>query len=74
MEFPLGVFGIALATVILPNLSREYAAKTMSGFAGMLDWGAAPGRADRRAGSGGLVHARRTCAYDHLLWWPVYSR
>ena len=38
MEFPLGVFGIALATVILPNLSREYAAKTMEGFAAMLDW------------------------------------
>ena len=26
MEFPLGVFGIALATVILPNLSRQHAA------------------------------------------------
>jgi len=38
MEFPLGVFGIALATVILPNLSREYAAKSMAGFAAMLDW------------------------------------
>ncbi|MBS94469.1 MAG: murein biosynthesis integral membrane protein MurJ [Chromatiales bacterium] len=38
MEFPLGVFGIALATVILPNLSREYAARTMEGFSAMLDW------------------------------------
>ena len=38
MEFPLGVFGIALATVILPNLSREYAARSMDGFAAMLDW------------------------------------
>ncbi len=38
MEFPLGVFGIALATVILPNLSREYAAKSTVGFANMLDW------------------------------------
>ena len=38
MEFPLGVFGIALATVILPNLSREYAAKSMQGFSAMLDW------------------------------------
>ncbi|HSS64561.1 MAG TPA: murein biosynthesis integral membrane protein MurJ, partial [Gammaproteobacteria bacterium] len=26
VEFPLGVFGIALATVILPNLSRQHAA------------------------------------------------
>jgi putative peptidoglycan lipid II flippase len=38
MEFPLGVFGIALATVILPNLSREYAAESMQRFAAMLDW------------------------------------
>ena len=38
MEFPLGVFGIALATVILPNLSREFAAQTMQGFSAMLDW------------------------------------
>ena len=38
MEFPLGVFGIALATVILPNLSREYAADSMDKFAAMLDW------------------------------------
>jgi len=39
MEFPLGIFGIALATVILPNLSREYAAKSIHGFAAMLEWG-----------------------------------
>jgi putative peptidoglycan lipid II flippase len=38
MEFPLGVFGIALATVILPNLSREYAAESMEKFSAMLDW------------------------------------
>ena len=38
MEFPLGVFGIALATVILPNLSREHAAQSHQGFAHMLDW------------------------------------
>jgi len=38
MEFPLGVFGIALATVILPNLSREYAAESMQRFSNMLDW------------------------------------
>jgi putative peptidoglycan lipid II flippase len=38
MEFPLGVFGIALATVMLPNLSREYAAESMDRFSAMLDW------------------------------------
>ena len=25
LEFPLGVFGVALSTVILPNLSRKFA-------------------------------------------------
>jgi putative peptidoglycan lipid II flippase len=38
MEFPLGVFGIALATVILPNLSREYANQSHKNFSAMLDW------------------------------------
>lgn len=39
VEFPLGVFGIALATVILPNLSRRHAAEDGDGFSKMLDWG-----------------------------------
>jgi putative peptidoglycan lipid II flippase len=38
MEFPLGVFGIALATVMLPNLSRQYANQSHENFAAMLDW------------------------------------
>ena len=38
MEFPLGVFGIALATVILPSLSREHAAESRETFSRMLDW------------------------------------
>jgi len=38
MEFPLGVFGIALATVILPNLSRQHAADSADEFAATLDW------------------------------------
>ena len=38
MEFPVGVFGIALATVVLPNLSREYTKGTAQRFSNMLDW------------------------------------
>ena len=38
MEFPLGVFGIALATVILPNLSRQHASSSKEAFAATLDW------------------------------------
>jgi len=38
MEFPLGVFSIALATVILPGLSAHHAEATMDRFAGTLDW------------------------------------
>ncbi|MFW2404055.1 MAG: murein biosynthesis integral membrane protein MurJ [Gammaproteobacteria bacterium] len=38
MEFPLGVFGIALATVILPNLSRQHAGQSHERFSAMLDW------------------------------------
>lgn len=38
MEFPLGVFGIALATVILPSLSRSFAGGDGHGFSATLDW------------------------------------
>lgn len=38
MEFPLGIFGIALATVILPNLSRQHASASRQQFAATLDW------------------------------------
>jgi putative peptidoglycan lipid II flippase len=38
MEFPLGVFSIALATVILPGLSAQHAAKDSAQFSGTLDW------------------------------------
>lgn len=38
MEFPLGLFGIALATVTLPYLSRQAANDSMSEFANTVDW------------------------------------
>lgn len=38
MEFPLGVFGVAISTVILPHLSRHHAAKSDTAFSLTLDW------------------------------------
>jgi putative peptidoglycan lipid II flippase len=38
MEFPLGVFGVALSTVILPNLSRKFAGRNPEAFSHTLDW------------------------------------
>lgn len=38
VELPLGIFGIALATVILPNLSQKHAAGDPKAFSQMLDW------------------------------------
>jgi putative peptidoglycan lipid II flippase len=38
MEFPLGVFSIALATVILPGLSAHHAKASREQFAQTLDW------------------------------------
>jgi len=38
MEFPLGLFGIALATVTLPYLSRQYASRSLTAFSATLDW------------------------------------
>ena len=38
MEFPLGVFGIALATVILPSLSHQHINGDRREFSRLLDW------------------------------------
>ncbi|MBR9913092.1 MAG: murein biosynthesis integral membrane protein MurJ [Gammaproteobacteria bacterium] len=37
-ELPLGVFAIAIATVILPRLSRQHAAEDPTQFSATLDW------------------------------------
>ncbi len=39
LEFPLGVFGIALSTVILPALSRHHADQDSRAFSATVDWG-----------------------------------
>ena len=38
VELPLGVFAIAVATVIMPNLSRQHAAQSAEHFNRTLDW------------------------------------
>ena len=38
LELPLGVFGVALGTVILPALSRHYVTADREGFSKALDW------------------------------------
>jgi putative peptidoglycan lipid II flippase len=38
MEFPLGLFSIAIATVTLPQLSRQHARQSMQEFSQIIDW------------------------------------
>lgn len=38
-SFPLGVFGVALGTVVLPYLSRKHATQAPEDFAKAMDWG-----------------------------------
>ena len=38
MEFPLGIFGIALGTVILPRLSKAFTTQGVEDFSATLDW------------------------------------
>jgi len=38
MELPLGIFGVALAIVVLPSLSRSHADKSPEEFSGTIDW------------------------------------
>lgn len=39
LEFPLGMFGVAIGTVILPHLSKRHAATDTEGYSKGLDWG-----------------------------------
>lgn len=39
MEFPTGVLGVALGTILLPSLSRHAARDTGEAFSQLLDWG-----------------------------------
>ena len=38
LEFPIGIFGVALATVVLPHMSEKFAQKSEQGFSSSLDW------------------------------------
>ena len=38
-NFPMGVFAVAVATVILPSLSRRHSENDMDAFNATLDWG-----------------------------------
>ena len=38
MEFPLGIFGIAIATVALPRLSSQFSSNSTKEFSHTLDW------------------------------------
>ena len=39
VDFPLGILGMGLATVILPNLSNHHALDDTKAFSSTLDWG-----------------------------------
>ncbi len=39
MEFPTGMLGVALGTILLPSLSRHYATASHAEYAKLLDWG-----------------------------------
>ncbi|NGY06270.1 murein biosynthesis integral membrane protein MurJ [Solimonas terrae] len=38
MEFPLGIFSIAIGTAILPTLSAQHATRSTANFSATLDW------------------------------------
>jgi putative peptidoglycan lipid II flippase len=39
MEFPIGLLGVALGTILLPSLSKHYADRSTNEYSGLLDWG-----------------------------------
>ncbi|MCE5182159.1 MAG: murein biosynthesis integral membrane protein MurJ [Betaproteobacteria bacterium] len=39
MEFPTGILGVALGTILLPSLARHYADESTDEYSRLLDWG-----------------------------------
>jgi putative peptidoglycan lipid II flippase len=39
MEFPTGMLGVALGTILLPSLSKHYATSAPEAYSKLLDWG-----------------------------------
>jgi putative peptidoglycan lipid II flippase len=39
MEFPTGLLGVALGTILLPSLAKHYADQSSGEYAKLLDWG-----------------------------------
>ena len=39
MEFPIGMLGVALGTILLPSLSKHYASRSADEYSRLLDWG-----------------------------------
>ncbi|MEO8166517.1 MAG: murein biosynthesis integral membrane protein MurJ, partial [Betaproteobacteria bacterium] len=39
MEFPTGLLGVALGTILLPSLTRSFSEKTSDEYSRLLDWG-----------------------------------
>ncbi len=39
MEFPTGLLGVALGTILLPSLSKHYADRSVEEYSKLLDWG-----------------------------------
>ena len=39
MEFPVGLLGVALGTILLPSLSRYHAERSARDYSELLDWG-----------------------------------
>jgi len=39
MEFPAGVLGVALSTILLPNLSKSFSRKKTADYSDLVNWG-----------------------------------
>ena len=64
LEFPLGIFGVALGTVILPSLSRHHVSTDRDGFLEGARLGPAHRAADLGAGDAGAGAAGQAAAGD----------
>ena len=71
LEFPLGMFGVAIGTVILPHLSGRHSATDPLGYSKGLDWGFRLCLMIGIPSCIGLILCAEPVSYTHL---DVYKR